>query len=613
MPQDARSEYKRRSDIHDTLVKKLSGKADTIGNIRLVFALIALVMVLLPLLIRSSWPWWCLLPLSVVFLVIGKLHDSALESLHSAQAALRYVQDELKRLDEEWREFDADGEDHKPLDLTQAQFAADIDLYGSHSLYQLLNRTRTHHGGRALSAWIDEPASSSEIVSRQSSVACLRDNVDFREALSVAASGEGGTILESEFLVEWANNPDFLPNSNVLRLLGYLFPVTLFICLGVYVAMGIWGPLFIAASAQLLFLMFMRKPLAKRSLLISGPDRILHRFKNLIETFERYQFEDSRLSELQEKLRGDKESAAEQVRRLSQIAQKLEARHNVFFSLIVAPALLWELHWVLRSEQWQRETGPHIKEWFQVIGELEALSSLAAFAYERPEYCFPEFVSEPGVFELTSMTHPLLKRDEAVDNSVALGGAGSVLLLSGSNMSGKSTFLRSLAINQVLARMGAPVAAKNMRTSEYFLATSIRVSDSLARGASHFYAELERIKYALDQGAEHKGALLYLLDEMLHGTNSKERYIGAVSVIRWLSKVGAVGVVTTHDLALADVEDLLSPGLVTNMHFGDDVEGDEIQFDYTLKDGPVVTTNAIRLMKAVGIQVEMVEARNQEV
>ena len=140
MVQDARSEYKRRSDIHDQLVKKLTKKADTIGNIRLFFALVALAFVLLPLLIRSSWPWWCLLPLSIVFLVIGKLHDSALEALHSAQAAFRYVQDELKRLNEEWREFDADGEDHRPLDLTQAQFAADIDLYGSHSLYQLLNR-----------------------------------------------------------------------------------------------------------------------------------------------------------------------------------------------------------------------------------------------------------------------------------------------------------------------------------------------------------------------------------------------------------------------------------------------------------------------------------------
>jgi len=267
---------------------------------------------------------------------------------------------------------------------------------------------------------------------------------------------------------------------------------------------------------------------------------------------------------------------------------------------------------VLRAENWQRETGPHLRAWLQTLGELEALSSLGAFAYERADYAMPELVDDVGVLELKNLAHPLLRRDEAISNDITLGGPGSVLLLSGSNMSGKSTFLRALGVNQVLARMGAPVAATLMKSSAFVLATSIRVSDSLARGASHFYAELERIKQALDLGTAHHGAVLYLLDEMLHGTNSKERYIGAVSVIRWLSQAKAVGVVTTHDLALAKVASLVEQGLVTNMHFGDDIDEDEIQFDYTLKPGPVVTTNALRLMKAVGIDVEMIGTEDGE-
>jgi len=605
----ARSEYQNRFNRTKALVLSLTKKADRIGNIRLFFALVSLVLILLPLLIRDSWPWWCLLPLALVFLVIGKFHDRALDALHAAQAAHRYAQGELSRLNEEWRELPRDGADLGPLDLTAAQFAADLDLYGPTSLFQLLNRTVTHHGSQTLARWLVEPVDRDEVSARQAAVKTLANEIDFRESMSVAAAGQDGSILESDFLVEWAEKPSPLPKSGLLSLLAYAFPIALGCSLVIYALTLQPLPLIVVAVLQVIFLMSLRGPLSKRSMIISGPDQILHRFRRMIEVFEAQSFEDPRLNHLQNLLKGSQDSATEQIKALGRIAARLESRNNVFFALIVAPALLWELHWVLRAQRWQEETGPHVRAWFQTIGELEALTSLGAFAYERADYAMPNVVEETGVLELKEMAHPLLDRSEAVNNDIELGGSGSVLLLSGSNMSGKSTFLRALGVNQVLARMGAPVAATEMKTSIFVMGTSIRVSDSLARGTSHFYAELERIKHTLDLGAEHHGEVLYLLDEMLHGTNSKERHIGAVSVIRWLSEAGAVGVVTTHDLSLARVESLLESGRVTNMHFGDDIDDDEIRFDYLLKSGPVVTTNALRLMKAMGIDVEMVPDR----
>jgi DNA mismatch repair ATPase MutS len=214
-------------------------------------------------------------------------------------------------------------------------------------------------------------------------------------------------------------------------------------------------------------------------------------------------------------------------------------------------------------------------------------------------------VEAEGRFSAVKLTHPLIDRSKAVGNDLTLGGPGSVLLLSGSNMSGKSTLLRSVGLAVVLAEAGGPVLAERLELSRFSLWTSVRVADSLAEGASHFYAELVRIKEVVDAARKEPRRILYLLDEMLHGTNSKERYVGAVLVIRWLSSQTSVGIVTTHDLALAAVSAELPAGTVTQRHFGDEVVGDQIRFDYHLREGPIQSTNALRLMRAVGIDIEL--------
>jgi DNA mismatch repair ATPase MutS len=282
----------------------------------------------------------------------------------------------------------------------------------------------------------------------------------------------------------------------------------------------------------------------------------------------------------------------------------LDARLNVFFAFTLGPALLWDLNLVLRAERFRLTTGQKLRAWIEAIGEVEALASLGSYAYERPDYAMPTVSDGGSHFRALALAHPLIDRTKVVANDLNLGGPGFVLLLSGSNMSGKSTLLRSVGINVVLARAGAPVAARALEVGVMKLLTSVRIVDSLAAGTSHFYAEIKRLKAIVDAAkSDPDGRVLYLLDEMLHGTNSRERYIGARSVIRFLAEHRTMGIVTTHDLALAKIAGELPAGSATNMHFSDEVDNGEIRFDYRLREGPVASTNALRLMRSIGIDV----------
>jgi hypothetical protein len=368
-----------------------------------------------------------------------------------------------------------------------------------------------------------------------------------------------------------------------------------------------FGPFLLAAIATGVVILGTRSFVAERTAHLAAPDRSLRRYAALLEAAETAAVSAPRLDALRARLRatdGARPAHAELTQLLG-LVTKLESSHNVFFALSVGPLLLWDLNVVLRAEAWRARVGPRLQGWFEALGELEALASLGAHAALRPSDGFAEPVDAPGVFEAEGLSHPLIDRGRVVANDVRLGGAGSVLLLSGSNMSGKSTLLRAIGLAVVLAGAGAPVAARRLRASRFRVETSIRVVDSLASGASHFYAELRRVRSIVEAGRADGAALLYLLDEMLHGTNSRERYVGAVSVMRFLARAGAVGVVTTHDLELARVADELPPGAVTNAHFGDDVEDARITFDYVLKPGPVRSTNALRLMRAMGIDIEL--------
>jgi len=338
----------------------------------------------------------------------------------------------------------------------------------------------------------------------------------------------------------------------------------------------------------------------------ADPVRELATLATVLARVQREPFGAARTIALRQMLEEKGGEALRAIRQLRWIIEIHDWQHNIVFAPIGA-LLLLGMQCAFAVEAWRERHGPAVETWLRIVGELEAFASLAAYAYEHPADPFPEIVPPGGTpcYEAVQLAHPLIPRARAVANDVRLGdlpGMPQALIVSGSNMSGKSTLLRSVGINAVLALTGAPVRATALRLSPIVMGATLRVQDSLQAGRSRFYAEITRVRELVDRARE-SHALLFLLDELFHGTNSHDRVAGAQGVLRSLLDLQAIGLITTHDLALAAIADDLAPR-VLNVHFDDTLSAGEIEFDYQLKPGPVTRSNALALMKAVGLNVE---------
>jgi DNA mismatch repair ATPase MutS len=338
---------------------------------------------------------------------------------------------------------------------------------------------------------------------------------------------------------------------------------------------------------------------------VETPAHELELLALLLKRLERETFTSPTLARLRRTLQADGKPASQHIHQLTRLVHHFDSARNQFFRVIAAP-LIWMPQFAMAIEAWRIRCGPHIGEWMAAVGEFEALCSLASFAYERPSAVFPDLIASlPGAaephLEATGLAHPLIPPAEAVANDVALGGNMRLWIISGSNMSGKSTFLRAIGLNTVLAWAGAPVTAASMRLSRFDIGASLRTNDSLSDHRSRFYAEISRLREIVDLARAGKPTL-FLLDELLSGTNSHDRRIGAEGLIRSLVERGAIGLVTTHDLALAEIVSSFG-GRAANVHFEDHLEGGEIRFDYRLRQGVVTRSNALELMRAVGLEV----------
>ena len=598
------AEYQRRHADRENRRAAEQKSADRLGNLRLLLAVAALALIIMPLFSRDGTPWWGLIPVAVAFVFLGRAQDRVFDRRRRAAAAALYYRQGLDRFEETWRTLPDDGADLKEALRTPQDYADDLDLFGPASLFQLVSRATTAEGRRAVARWLMQPASVEEAVARQAAVREFAAAPDAREALVTASAGEARGAVRDDALLKWAEAGQPIPMAGLLQTVGFVLPALLIASIAAYALVDHKLFLLVMVVIQGVVFIATRGIIAPRAEVLSGPERVLSRYARLIETIEKAAYGSPRLKRVQADLRTEGRSAADQIRGLERLVELLDARLNFFFAVSLSPVLLWELNLVLRTERWRTVVGPRLRGWLRAIGEVEALASLGALAHERPDYGFAVFVDGPPRFDATALSHPLIDRRRVVANDLTLGGPGSVLLLSGSNMSGKSTLLRAVGLAWVMARAGGPAAATALTVSHLRLATSVRIVDSLADGTSHFYAEVKRLKHIVDQARDPAEPLLYLLDEVLHGTNSKERFIGAVTVVKWLANSGAMGIVTTHDLALAALVDDLPPGKAINRHFSDSVVGNEIRFDYALRDGPVRSTNAIRLMRSVGIDLD---------
>jgi hypothetical protein len=492
-------------------------------------------------------------------------------------------------------------EEHHP-------FAADLDLFGRGSLFELLCIAATSAGRATLAGWLLHPerATVDAAKARQDAVNELRDRVELREELAVLGAEIAGEI-ESADLAAWGAEPP-LAGSRGERIAAIGLTVAMLLTLPFAAAVvllpilrnqqvtpALLLPFTVVAILAGLFTRSLHPRVQRIIGAVERREPALALLALLLERLEAERFSAPRLVALHAELITSGEPASRAIARLRRLVALLDARRNQFF-IPIAGLLLWTTHLAFAIDKWRQASGAHIARWIDAVGELEALLSLASFAFEHPSFVAPEIVTGDATFDAVAAGHPLIPASRRIANDVILGGELRLLIVSGSNMSGKSTMLRTIGINALLALAGAPVCAERLRVAPMAIGASIRIHDSLAEGASRFYAEITRIRDIVRM----QPPLLFLLDELLAGTNSHDRRIGAEAIIRGLVDRGAVGLATTHDLALATIADALAPR-ATNVHFEDHLEGDQVVFDYRMRRGVVTKSNALALMRAVGL------------
>lgn len=577
-------------------------RARAIGTARLALAVLALVLLVVGVWGHLGARVWAALGADIVaFAALVVVHARVLEAKERAAAALRFHERALARLDHAWDKLPATSARFATADHP---FARDLDVFGHGSVMQIVDSTETRFGEERLAKLLSLESPGvwpDEVVARQSAVRDLAARTSFREALATA----GGVLADEKPdpgpLLAWAEEKSELPAA--LGLLGWLAPlVTLALVLAASVLPAPPSAMGLILVASLTLGIAAGVKLTPVLQVASAREQAATRWRSMIALIERESFEAPLLVSLRERLTAGGRPASEEIAALERIVGFVDARRNEVFRLLIGPLVMWDVHCAAALLRWRARAGARVRPWLETLGEIEALAALAGFAFEHPTFAWPSLSSEPGL-EAKALGHPLIADSQRIGNDVRLPVAGRALVVTGSNMSGKSTLLRALGVNAVLAFAGAPICATAMRIGAARLATSMRVEDSLEQGVSHFYAELRRLKRVLDLAREPgRPPALFLLDEILHGTNSRERVIGAWAVVRELLRLGALGAVSTHDLGITALEKELG-GSVENVHFEEQVQGEAMTFDYVLRPGIVQSSNALRLMRAVGIEV----------
>jgi len=540
--------------------------------------------------------WWLLVAL-VAFAALVIRHDRVIRSRDAAARAIDFYERGVARIEDRWAGTGESGERFLDPDHLYAQ---DLDLFGRGSLFELLSIARTRAGEETLAAWLLGPAAPSEIRARQLALADLTPRLDLREALWQAAT-DVRTDLHTDAVLAWADGPPVFGGSWLRPAAAVLSLAAIATALHAVVtgnAAFFWG----AVAAEIAFTLPLNRKAASALHAADAPARELGVLAVVLKRLEEETFDAARLKELQGRL-GASIAPSTAIARLRRLIELHDWQHNMIFAPIGA-AVLWGTHLALAVEAWRATHGREIRVWLQVSGEFEALASLSAYRYEHPDDAFPEIDvpdTRRGLFDGAALGHPLIAAARTVRNDVRLGEGIQLLVVSGSNMSGKSTLLRTVGVNAVLALAGAPVRATSLRLTPLCVGATLRIQDSLQEGRSRFYAEITRVRDIADLALGRSPAL-FLLDELFHGTNSHDRIVGASGVLRALLDRGAIGLVTTHDLAVTKVADEVAPR-ASNIHFEDHFDGGEIRFDYRVKPGPVSTSNAIALMRAVGLDV----------
>ncbi len=611
-------EYAGRLEQRRQRTTQLARQEQLAGYSRIVVFFLGVLVLVLSFGYDVLSAWW-LLPLIVLYSILLFFHERVTRAWYRSRRAVAFYENGLARLHDDWKGRGQDGarfrDDNHP-------YAGDLDIFGTGSLFELLCTARTRTCEDTLASWLLHGAPADEIRARQEAVAELRPRLDLREDLALLGSDVPAGV-DFNALSAWGAEPPVLtarwPRWAALllgllttaALVGWL--LTIFGLLDTRTALG---RLFVERRSlpfaallfvQLAFAGWLYGRVQRVLAAVERRGRDLALLSNVLARLERATFTAPRLAELREALdttahRGGRHvPPSERIAQLGNLLDLLNSRRNQLF-MPLAYLLMWGTQMAHAIESWRAIAGPAIARWLDVVGQFEALCALAAYAYENPDDPFPEIVpgGEP-CYAGEQLGHPLLPVARCVRNDLRLTDGLRVLIVSGSNMSGKSTFLRTVGINAVLALAGAPVRARHLRLTPLSIGATLRIQDSLQQGRSRFYAEILRVRQIVDL-TRGPLPLLFLLDEVFAGTNSHDRRLGAEAVVRGLVASGALGLVTTHDLSLTHIAEQLAPR-AANVHFSDHFENGVMTFDYRLQPGVVQHSNALALMRAVGLEV----------
>ncbi len=535
----------------------------------------------------------------VLFVWLDVRQVNAMKRRERAGLLARINQESLKRLNGEWLEFDDTGAEFAD---PNHPFSGDLDLFGPGSLFQWINTAVTFLGRRRLAHILDGALpGAEEIRERQEAVAELGPLLSWRQKFQSEALAIAGRMRDPEFLFKWAEERDRLADWAWVGLGVRILPVVT----GLLLLCGIWLklPFYLPGAALAVHYVLLRIGRKERNAIfdaLAGYAQNIKVYQRLLETFESKRFHSKALAGLRQSMvGGDGQPAFRQIERLARIADAVSNRNNAFyffFNLVV----LWDYqcHWSLA--RWKEQSGKLLRVWLEALATMEALSSLALIRFDHPGWPMPLVSDGTPHYSARGLAHPLLP-ESRVANDLIIEKPAVVLLVTGSNMSGKSTYLRSAGINLALAYAGAPVCAGSLSCSRMELHSCMRVGDNLGQNLSTFYSEVLRIKRIVE-AARAGRPVFFLLDEIFKGTNSLDRHAGAKLLIRKLVRAGAVGMVSTHDLELAVLEEE-SGGRVKNVHFQEEYRGDRIHFDYRLRPGVSTTRNALFLIRSAGIDV----------
>jgi len=593
---DRLSEYTQRINTYSTEKQNLEKKQKNLPLLRLGLFLLFSFLVYRYLTLQSLWSGILAISAFAAFVILSLLDSRLKKRIKRIHILININEKEVKALAGDYTSFDPGNEF---VDQSH-DYTHDLDIFGEGSLFQFINRTSTIFGKLRLAEYFSNAfGQSDKVIQRQQSVKELSEMVELRQKIQLIFHDEKISESDKTEMTQWLQSESPVKNLKVVRILAYGLPAITLICIVLSIAGIIVFPSFLIVLQLMIVFLYARQTIHIQNI-ITSKTKILNKFAKSLLLIENTNFKSGYLTDIQKRLIAEEgKIPSKAIHQLSVILNYMDSNLNILISIFLNGLFMFNLHLLLKVEKWKIQNQENVPNWFESIASFDALNSLANFAYNNPEYIYPDLVSNDFEFSAENLGHPLIDEDQRVVNNIKIKGWNQFAIITGANMSGKSTFLRTIGANYILAMAGAPVCASKLSFYPIQIHSRIRTSDSLVKHESYFYAELKRLKQIIDELESGKKKLI-LLDEILKGTNSKDKQAGSIALIEQLLHYKSVGLFATHDLMLGELADRF-PGQVNNLCFEIQIENDKMLIDYKLHEGVCKNLNATYLMKNMGI------------